>query len=267
MEGFTKKTITTNNGEVLLTYLSRNYKKNINLIFLHGWACDKTIWESLVKSLELENFNVYILDLPGFGESILKNFNFRLYDYALCYLDFINKLKLYNNILIGHSLGGRIAYKLAEISESERTSRYTHYAYKQILIAPHGIKESDSFINSIIKIISKAVKPIFRFRSTASLRRKIYNSFGWSDYINSGEMKKVFINITDEDLRHVFPMVKIPTILIFGLRDKVSKLKYGKEMESKIRSSKLYVLESAGHFTFLDDLDQTKDIINKELVI
>lgn len=229
-----------------------------NIIFLHGWGCDLNIWKSFIKHLDFKSYNLYLIDLPGFGESIITREDLKLEDYATTIREFMEKVvDGKNNLLIGHSFGGRITYKLAGMDLLAK------YFTSCVLIAPHGINETQKFKNKTYKMIAKIVKPIFSIPVLKVYRKRIYEKMGWGDYVNvtNKQMQQTFLNIIKEDLQKYFTKVNIPTLLIFGENDKTSLPSYGKLMHSKIPQSKLEIVQSAGHYVFLDQMTETIQLI------
>lgn len=91
----------------------RSFGKGKALVFFHGWGFDGSIWESVVPLLA-ENYQVFIVDLPGFGSSDLMDWS-----------AFKTKLITYlpeTFALIGWSMGGLFATRLA----LEEPNRVTH---------------------------------------------------------------------------------------------------------------------------------------------
>ncbi len=82
------------------------------VILLHGWAQAGKTWSSSASVLG-EHFTLYILDLPGFGESDTPQAAWTVETYA----DFVNKFAVTLQVapcaIIGHSFGARIALTYA----------------------------------------------------------------------------------------------------------------------------------------------------------
>src|SRR5258708_38189547 len=83
-----------------------------SVLFLHGWRSNKEILQPVIAQLQ-NQFNIYGLDLPGFGGSQTPQKSLSVGDYANVVGEFIRKLELKRVILVGHSFGGRVAIKLA----------------------------------------------------------------------------------------------------------------------------------------------------------
>ncbi len=58
------------NGLLVHTYFKKSLEKSKGkVLLLHGWGVSASIFDSLVEFLTKENFDVYLIDFPGFGES------------------------------------------------------------------------------------------------------------------------------------------------------------------------------------------------------
>ncbi len=220
------------------------------LLFLHGWRSNGKIWEKVIA--KITEYNIYAIDFPGFGASEIPKKDFYLKDYADIIDSFIKKNNLNNIIIIGHSFGGRVGIKLASDNPG--------YLKKLVLVDSAGIiiKKHD-----FKKIIAKLVKPIFKLPFLSAVRIKIYQSMGAEDYLATPKLKQTFVNIVNENLTSLLPRIKIPTLLIWGDKDKDTPLEYARIIEKKILGSKLVILKDAGHFSFLDKKEEfVKELIN-----
>jgi pimeloyl-ACP methyl ester carboxylesterase len=75
------------------------------LVFVHGWACDETVWSEQAPALA-EKIRVITIDLPGHGQSDKPNsieYNKELYTRAIDGV--INDAGVRSAIVVGHSNG------------------------------------------------------------------------------------------------------------------------------------------------------------------
>jgi len=78
------------------------------LILIHGHAESLYIWRHNIDELSRQ-FNVYALDLKGFGQSDKpKKGNFSIEAMSNLIMDFMDVLKIEKAILVCHSFGGKI---------------------------------------------------------------------------------------------------------------------------------------------------------------
>lgn len=82
------------------------------IIFLHGWLQSKNYWRPYIDPLS-KNHTLYLVDLPGFGESQLKDSAMSLKDYVTSLHQFLSQQRLNHAIFVGHSFGGRVALSYA----------------------------------------------------------------------------------------------------------------------------------------------------------
>lgn len=65
-------------------------------------------------------------------------------------------------------------------------------------------------------------------------------------------MRESYKKIVNEDLRERAKGVYVPTLLLYGDKDKTTPVAAGKIYSTVIPESKLVVIKGAGHFAFLD---------------
>src|ERR1700733_11580419 len=91
---------------------SENGKGDTTLLFLHGWAIDKTYWDAQVAHFA-GKYRVVTVDLPGFGKSGHNRTGWTVEDYGKDVGTVMTQLDLHNVILIGHSMSGAIIVETA----------------------------------------------------------------------------------------------------------------------------------------------------------
>ena len=74
----------------LLTNYQQTSGKNLNILFIHGWADSIAGQKSFIDDISRIG-NVLALDLPGFGTSQVPDRAFSLLDYAKFVRDFCDK--------------------------------------------------------------------------------------------------------------------------------------------------------------------------------
>ena len=222
------------------------------IIFLHGWGVSSEIFEPLFYYLK-NDFEVYSLDLPGFGDSPIEK-PLVLKDYAETVYEFLRKNKIENPIIVGHSFGGAVATKLA-ILHPESVS-------KLILVGASAIRQPRRKM-ILIKKAADFIKPLM----PKKLRKIILKllKLDKTDYaqIESPELKETFRNVIGEDLKPYLPSIKSPTLIIWGEKDAVTPLSEGKLIAETIPDAKLVVVKNAGHFLFLEKPDEFIKLIKE----
>ena len=86
--------------------------------------------------------------------------------------------------------------------------------------------------------------------------------FGSTDYkLLDRNMYNSFKNIVNEDLKYYMNYIDNKALIIWGKLDKDTKLCDGKLINRLIKNSKLYILEEAGHFSYLEYPDYVYKLI------
>lgn len=200
------------------------------LILLHGWGQNKKTFHNVIRQMS-EDYTVYALDLPGFGQSEMI-LPMNLDDYVRILRQFVQAHELEHIHLLGHSFGGRIAIRYASLYPVE----------KLILVDSAGIRTRLS--------IWKKVK-IFFYKFCKKLGIKL--TMGSTDYRNATPMLKQTMNlIIHQDLTPELQTISCPTLLIWGADDVVTPLSQGQRMHELIRNSGFIVVPKCGHFPYLE---------------
>ena len=218
-----------------------------NIIILPGWGDTRGTFNNLINILK-EHYTVYIIDYPGFGNSVFPNRDLDIYDYANLIKSFIIKSNITNPIIISHSFGGRISIILSGL--------YNMSIKKMILIDSAGIKHKIKLKLKLKQCIYKMLKKA-SFVLPKKLRQiylnKLINLFGSSDYKNlNPNIRKTFIKVINEDLTKYLRNINTSTLLIWGENDKDTPLEDGKIMNIKIEDSGLVIIPNANHFPYLE---------------
>lgn len=204
-----------------IPFIKYNFNdENKEIIFLHANAFSPECYLPFFRALENEYNFVCPLFKPLWGNS--KNFKF-LKDWTPLKNDMIQFLKNYenkNHLIIGHSLGGHIAFRIALENES--------LVDKLILLDPIILPKLQKFIWQLIKWTSfgDRIHPMIKLSKNQKL---IYKSK--SSLIKRYRSKKIFKNINDENLKFLIDG------LIKSDIDGTVKIKFPKDWEIQIYRS------------------------------
>jgi len=211
----------------------------MNILILHGWGSCAKNWQKVKEELEKRGYKVFLPDLPGFGSTPQLLRPWTIEDYVEWVKGYCEKNNLSQIFLLGHSFGGSIATKY--------TLKFPQEVKKLILVSP-AIIRMKSIKKEIIAKISKLVK-IFSFLPFYSFGRRIfYKYLVKSDYFETeGYLKATYLKIIREDLSDYLPNISVPTVLIWGERDKIIPLKQAAIIKSKIPKAELITLPGISH--------------------
>lgn len=241
--------------------ISIYYEKHGNgensLLILPGWGNTRNTFYPLINQLK-EDYTIYIIDYPGFGNSPITEKELNIYDYAFIIKGLLNKLKIENPTIIAHSFGGRITSILL--------GYYKVKAKKVILIDVAGIKRRKKFKIFIREKIYKFLKKLtylFPKIKQENYRQKLLQHFGSSDYKSIPiSMQRTFQNIIKEDLRNYYKQISSETLIIWGEEDQDTPLKDGILIKKLIKNSALITYKNSNHFSYLNYPELTIRIIS-----
>lgn len=225
-------------------------------LILHGWESKSEKWEKVGELLIEKGFKVIIPDLPGFGKNQtllsvpwdLDNY----YNFVESFTEFLNLNKFY---LLGHSFGGALAARYS-IKSPQKIE-------KLFLVAASCIRKK-TFKKRFFAKISKIFK-IFSFLPFYSLFRRGFYKFiiRKSDYpYTEGIMRETYLKIINEDLSDNLSFISVPTIIIWGDKDNIIPLKYGRIINQRIKNSKIIIIQGGDH-----DLEQKLSEILAEKIL
>lgn len=222
------------------------------VLFLHGWRSEGKVWQETMLWLGERGIASFALDLPGFGGSEAPREAWNVGDYCQAVDEFVKKMGMARMILVGHSFGGRIAIKLC--------SENPEYISKLVLVGSHGFRDRSA--GRKVKVaMAKIAKPFFVLPPLAPLRKKIYSWMGAEDYVATPALRSTFVNVINEDLEDYIAAIRQPACLIWGSEDKMTPVSFGQRMAALIPGSRLWVIPGAGHYSFLDQPEEFREIL------
>ena len=88
------------------------------LVFVHGWACDRSYWSAQMGPLS-SSYRVVAIDLAGYGQSGANRSEWSMQAFGQDIAAVIDSLRLRNVILVGHSAGGYAVLEGARLRPKE----------------------------------------------------------------------------------------------------------------------------------------------------
>ncbi len=157
------------------------------LIFIHGWACNLTFWRGQEPLYNRPDRRALLIDLPGHGASDKPHRAYPIEFFARAAEAVMRDAQIDRCVLIGHSLGGPIAYAfLREFPEkasalvlvdafvsrhmagpADRAATSAHFA--KIAHSMQGARGERNFAERVESCFSKQTPPALR----AEIRAKM----------------------------------------------------------------------------------------------
>lgn len=212
------------------------------IVFLHGWGADKNSF--LWVSSYIKNKSMIFVDFNGFGESPEPEYPYTVFDYAFNLKKILDNYKIYSLIIVGHSFGGRVAVKFSSLYQ------FCYENYKLCLVDAAGLIPRRGLFYYYKVYKYKLLKKIAKISKKSE---NLLSKYGSKDYKQlSTMMKQTFNLIVNEDLSKDAALINVSTFIVWGVLDKETKLYMAKKYNKLIVNSKLFLINDAGHFSFLD---------------
>ena len=97
-----------NLNDVNINYILYGNNKKDTIVLLHGWGQNIEMMQPIGDNFK-DKFQILIIDLPGFGRSSEPKYPWSLDEYVEVIKKLLDKLKIKNPIMMGHSFGGKLA--------------------------------------------------------------------------------------------------------------------------------------------------------------
>ncbi len=241
-----------------------NYKEQgegKTVVLLHGWGGCADSFLPVFNHLTATH-KVYALDFPGFGLSDPPTAPWDVTDYTEMLRKFFERMNIEKATLIGHSFGGRVSILFS--------STYPERVEKVVLADSAGIIPKRGWKYHFKVYQFKLAKKIFLTFSAKGTQEErleaFYRKHGSADYKQAGSaMRQTFVKVVNQDLRSCLPRIKAPALLVWGDEDKDTPLYFGQIMEKEIPDAGLVVFKGAGHFAYLDRINDFNIIVSKFL--
>lgn len=232
--------------------ISGNLNSKNYIFFLHGFGGDKNSFK-LVENHIAGDCNMVFISFPGFGKSPPPQKPYSVFDYTLELKELINSIAGPNKInIVCHSFGARVAIKLCAI--------YPNIINKLVIVDGAGLRPKRGLKYKINILRYKRMKKLV---NSGKKDEKVLEKFGSSDYKSLPNiMKATFVKVVNEDLKRYLKKIKCETLIIWGKKDKETPLYMAKKFNRFIENSGLYIINNAGHFSYLDNFPLFINAIN-----
>ena len=224
------------------------------LLLLHGFGSSLQAWDDWSVKLE-QKYRVIRLDLPGFGLTGASPANDYSEEKDLATLThFADKLGLEKFSVMGHSMGGKMAWSLAA-SQPERVQAL-------VLMAPDGFPETKDIgtkpyevtaVMGLIKyvfpkyLVRKSIEPAFS--DADALNDALVNRY--FDMLRAPGVRGAILNRSNQTI-YTDPVprlkaIKAPTLLIWGEQDQMIPSTNAQSYAHVLSNSTTVIVPKLGH--------------------
>lgn len=251
-------------------YLESGKGKKNHILFIHGLGSAADRWMKIPDTLP-SNFHSIAIDLPGFGETDKpSNLEYTIEQFRQFVISFLKEVSISNEkfTLIGHSLGGYIAAEIA-IQNQNLIKELVLIDSSGMLNRPTPILEE--YLDAAMNPTQDNVRKAFEKMVADPSRVPTLLVDGFIRRINMPNAKHAFestlaystsTQIGLDRLR----LIKIPTLILWGVHDKVIPLEHSGFFKDTIHDSQLEIIDDAGHAPFAEKPDQVSEILKNFLI-
>jgi pimeloyl-ACP methyl ester carboxylesterase len=235
------------------------------ILFVHGLA---GCWRNWLENLPHfgRTHRAIALDLPGFGASPMPSWPIDMPAYGRLIHDFCEKLGIDRvAALVGNSMGGFVSTEAA----IERPSRFE----RLVLVSAAGIsfaeaqgREATAFLRSVEAAAVLTGRPSVHFLSRPRSRRigfsrlvsypnRLRAELLWEQIepgIGAPGVAAAVRAIAGYDTRDRLPEIELPTMVVWGLRDRIVPVEAAIGYRRLIPDSRMEIFERTGHLPQLE---------------
>lgn len=273
--GWVEKSIVTKAGDTVF-YNEGGNLDGETLLLIHGFSGSKDDWNRVVGGL-MEQYHVVALDLFAHGKTQTLELNseeltvFGLSDFVR---EFVNAKELDVKHVGGHSLGGAtaIAYLnfygsriksllLVNSAGNYQDNKSEYIKNPELLrntISLRGKGDIKRVINFIMERPPFIPDEVLALQEAQMLTNKKEQQLLFDGLLN--DMRNVKGHVWDFGLARI----RVPTLLVWGEKDKIIPPVVTKELEEHITGEvTTKILPGVGHFPMLEAEFDTTDILNE----
>lgn len=230
---------------------------DLALIFLHYWGGSTRTWKHVTTALA-KSYRSIATDHRGWGESDAPEAGYALADLAEDVAGVIRALDLRRYILVGHSMGGKVAQLLAAgrpeglvglvlVASAPPSPLALPPQARDMMAGAYSTRETvEATIDQVLT--AKPLDPADRAQVIAdSLRGAPQAKAAWPLFTSQ------------EDISDAVAAIEAPTLVISGEMDRVDTVEAARsELMPRIPGAVLHVLGGTGH---LSPLESPMDLV------
>lgn len=227
------------------------------ILLIHGTSASLHTWDGWAGILK-EDRRVIRFDLPGFGLTGPEtNNNYTVKRYAELVIALLDMLEIKKAVLVGNSLGGNIAWVTAVLNP-DRVSKLVLVNASGYVFVPESVPLAFTLSqNPIASVLLKNVLP----RSVVA--SSVKNVYGNPDLVSDELIDRYYELALREGNRNVLTQrfkqstpgflvdklntITVPTLIIWGAKDRLIPPKLGRQFQQDITNSQLIVFDELGH--------------------
>lgn len=239
---------------------------NKNLVFLHGGSIDNSMlsWKEVIELMG-DIYNIYAIDMLGYGESDKPDIQYSIPIYVELIYDIFKQLNINKTYLVGLSMGGGISIAFS--------LKFPKMVTKLVLVGSYGLYNKMPFhslcrwfVNS--KFNSKSY--VWMAKSKRLVRWSIMSSLIGDKNMITDELVNNLYNLIQEtrcnmpwesfqryelgkkklttDLASHLSKLEMPVLIVNGEKDSGVPSRYAVKANKVIKNSQLHIMKGCKHW-------------------
>jgi len=239
-------------GDQKIVYYEKG--KGAPFLIIHGWGGSTSPVHNLKfqEILAKKGFRVFVIALPGFGDSSLPTLKSNEDEITESVIKFADKLKLKRFFIYGHCFGGLTAIKIGKLHPN-RVKGIVLCAVPSPFMLKNVTKVG--YLGLILFLLIAELSqlflpPVYFFKR---LRRWLHRQFKFYQR-KRGAMWRAWKRVMKKDFEEIFADIekmKIPVLIIFGTKEN-PLIKGGANFFKRIPNSVLKIIPGANHSVQID---------------
>jgi pimeloyl-ACP methyl ester carboxylesterase len=204
------------------------------IILVHGLSASSLWWTRNVPALA-PHYQLYLVDLPGFGSMSYPRNRFALRQTADWLLKWMEAIGLQKAHFIGHSMGGYISLWIA--------AHHPGVVSRLVLVSPAVITRVQTVFGYLGPLLVSA-----RHLTPSFFPILLY------DALRAGPFTiiQAASDLLTVDVRQELKMITAPTLLVWGEHDTLVPLSAGYLVRDEMKPALFLLLKRAGHVSMYD---------------
>ncbi len=245
------------------------------LVLIHGLGATLESWMHNIEPLG-RCYRVLAPDLVWFGKTDKPAGEVKPERFSEFIVQFMDRFGLRRAILIGNSMGGMIAVRIA-LDYPDRVSGL-------VLVNPAGFGREMNFwlrLRTILRLRSRVRVPLRIARW--AVRQLVYNRQAITDELIESVLEATNLPGSQEayyrvlrlgadwrglkaealrQVRDAAPGIRVPTLIVWGRQDRILPVSHAFVAHRQIPNSQLYIFDHCGHCPMIERADEFNRLVD-----
>lgn len=216
------------------------------VVLLHGAGGSHLSWP--VETRRLPGQRIFALDLPGHGKSQARGGQQTIGGYAGLVIDWLDSIKLYRAVFVGHSMGSALALTLALHHPKRVLGIGLLGGGVRLRVHPEFLSTAASpttYLKAVEAMVSRSFSSKASPRLVALAGKRMAET---RQSVLHGDL----LACDSFDVSGAITEVRHPALVMCGIDDLMTPLRYSQYLADAIPGARLQLIPDAGHMLMLE---------------